>query len=284
MDVIQCRCPRSVPVGFHQPPLHSRLVDLPYLFWSPVQYAVAQYGSLLSARDVKDWQVSVHRGVSGVHFAWFFMSHNWCWWSTSTPCLPVLVRVITITISVPTSLSASTQVAASGPAYATCAGTVTRAGTGHWFLGWFAPARVACTASGLLAHRGPVCQLKTFAVRGVFVPVDFWQWDFLPVLLLEVGDELPHLVGAPASFFKSFPQASCKTVVYKESCKRFSCGHMSWACWQSQVYLFLHTLRCSCSFCRLGVFIRRVLQHHLPVCTSPGLRVHLRVLLSSSHC
>ena len=283
-DVIQSCRPHPVSVGFHQPPLHPHLVDLPQLFWSPVQYTVAQYGSLLLARDIKDWQVSVYWGVSCACFAWFFTGHNWLWWSTFTPCLPALVRLITVTVAVLASLSALTRVATSGPAYATCAGTVTCAGTGRWLLAWFALAGATCTASGLLAHLGPVCQLKTFAVRAVLVPVDFWHWDLLPVLVLEVGDELPHLVGTPASFFKSFLQASCKTVVNKESCKRFSRGQMSWACWQNQVYLLLHMLWCSCSLCQLGVLIRGVLQHHLPVRTSPGLRVCLRVLLSSSHC
>ena len=75
-DVIQSCHPCSVPVGFHQPPLHPRLVDLPQLFWSPVQYMVAQYGSFLLARDVKDWQVLVHWGVSCARFAWFFAGHN----------------------------------------------------------------------------------------------------------------------------------------------------------------------------------------------------------------
>ena len=202
------------------------------------------------------------------------------------PCLPALVRVIIVTIIIPASLSASTRIVTSGPAYATCAGTVTCAGTGHWLLAWFAPAGATCTASGLLAHLGPVCQLKTFAVGAVLVPVDFRHWDLLPMLFLEVGNELPHLVGTPASFFKSFLQGSCKTVVDKESCEGFSRGHMSWACWQGQVYLLLHMFRCPCSLHLLGVLIRGVLQHHLPVRTSPGLRVHLRVLLppSSSHC
>ena len=259
-------------------------MDLPQLFWGPVQYTMAQYGSLLLSRDIKDWQVLVYWGVSCARFAWFFTGHNRFWWSTFTPCLPALVRVIIVTVAIPASLSASTRVATSGPAYATCAGTVTRAGTGRWLLEWFAPAGATCTTSGLLAHLGPICQLKTFAVGAVLVPVDFWHWDLLPVLFLEVGDKLPHLVGTSASFFKSFLQASCKTVVNKESCKRFSCGHMSWACWQSQVYLLLHTLRCSCSLHQLGVLIRGVLQHHLPVRTSPGLRVCLPVLLSSSHC
>ena len=34
-----------------------------------------------------------------------------------------------------------------------------------------------CTACGFLAHFGPVCQLQTLTVRGVFVPIDFGHWD-----------------------------------------------------------------------------------------------------------
>ena len=291
-DVIQSCHPCSVPVGFHQSPLHPHLVDRSQLFWSPVQHTVAQYGSLLLARDIKDWQVSIYRGVSCAHFAWFFTGHNRFWWSTFTPCLPALVRVIIVTVVVPASLSALTWIITSGPAYATCAVTVTTTATcastaaGRWPLAWFAPAGAACTASGLLAHFGPVCQLKTFTVGAVLVPVDFRHWDLLPVLLLEVGDELPHLVSTPAPFFKSFLQGSCKTVVDKESCEGFSHGHMSWACWQGQVYLLLHTFRCPCSLRLFRVLIRGVLQHHLPVGTSPGLRVRLQVFLSpsSSHC
>ena len=39
-DVLQSRSPCSVPVGFYLPPLHPRLVYLPLLLISPVQYAV----------------------------------------------------------------------------------------------------------------------------------------------------------------------------------------------------------------------------------------------------
>ena len=157
-DVLQSRGPRSVPVGFHQSPLHPCLMDLLLLRRSPVQHAMAQYGSFLLARDVKDWQPSIDRGVSCACFTWFFTGHGWSWWSTFTPCLPALVRVIIITVVVPASLSASTRITASGPAFAastTCAGTI----TGCWFLAWFAPTGAACTASGFLAHFGAVCQL-----------------------------------------------------------------------------------------------------------------------------
>ena len=236
-------------------------------FFAPVQCAVAQQGSLFQVRDVEGWQLSVNQGVNCAHLAWFFVGHHWSWWFTFIPCLPALVRVIIITVIVPASLSTS------GPAYAsaTCAGT----------------AAITCTAWGFLAHFGPVCQLQTLTVRGVFVPVDFGHWDLLSVLLLEVGNEFPHLVGTPTSFHKSFLQGSHKIVVNKESCEGFSCGHMGWTCWQSQVYLLLHTFRHLRSLHLLGVIliqtlIRRVLQHHLPVCSSPWLRVRLRVALSSS--
>ena len=50
------------------------------------------------------------------------------------------------------------------------------------------PAGASCTTRGLLACSGPVCQLNTIAVRGIFVPVDFGHGDFLSMLLLEVVD------------------------------------------------------------------------------------------------
>ena len=62
-DVFQSHSPCSVPVRFYQPPLHPCLVDLPLLFCSPVQYVVAQFGSLFRARDVEDWQLPVNWGV-----------------------------------------------------------------------------------------------------------------------------------------------------------------------------------------------------------------------------
>ena len=132
----------------------------------------------------------------------------------------------------------------------------------------------------LLGCFGPVCQLDAFLFSGVFVPLDFGHWDLLSVLFLEVGDELPHLVGAPTSFGKGLLQGSSKPVVNKEGCEGLSCGHMSWAGRQSQMYLPLYMFWCSSSLRRLGFFIRRVLHHHLPVCASPWSRV----LLSSSHC
>ena len=40
-NVLQSHGPHSVPVGFHQSPLHPRLVDLLLLCRSPVQHAMA---------------------------------------------------------------------------------------------------------------------------------------------------------------------------------------------------------------------------------------------------
>ena len=167
-------------MGFHLSPLHPRLVYLPLLLWSPVQHAVAQQGSLFRVRDVEDWQLSVNRGVNCAHLAWFLAGHHWFWWCIFTPCLSTFVRVILITIIVPASLSTSR------PTYA----PATRTGA----------VATTCAACGFLAHFGSVCQLQTFAVRGVFVPIDFGHWDLLSMLLLEVGNEFSHLVGTPTSF------------------------------------------------------------------------------------
>ena len=265
-DVHQSRSPHSVPVGFHLSPLHPRLMYLLLLLRSPVQHAMAQQGSLFRARDVEDCQLSVDWGVNCARLTWFFAGHQWSWWFTFIPCLPALVRVIIITVVVPASLSTSRPAYAS--ATATCAGTTA----------------IRCSACGFLAHFGPLCHLQTLAVRGVFVPVDFGHWDSLSVLLLEVGNKFPHLVSTPTSFHKSFLQGSRKTVVNKESCKGFGCCDMGWTCWQVQMYLLLHAFRCLRSLHLFGVtLIRRVLQHHLPVCSS---RIRLRVALSSSssHC
>ena len=148
-NVLQSHGPRSVPVGFHQLPLHPRLVDLLLLRRSPVQHTMAQQGSFCRARDVEDWQLSVDWGVSCARLAWFFLGHHRSWWFTLIPCLPMLVRAIIITVVVPASLSTS------GPSYAsaTCAGATA----------------IPCTACGFLAHFGSVCQLQTLAVRGVFI-------------------------------------------------------------------------------------------------------------------
>ena len=226
-DVLQSCSPCSVPVGFHQSPLHPCLVDCSQLRWSPVQHTMAQQGSLLPVRDVKDWQLSIDRGVSCARSTWFFMGHGQSGRSTSTPCLPALVRVIIIvTVIVPASLSTSTRIITSGPAYATaasgtgatattCTGTAAAACTasaatctgtaaGCWLLAWFAPTGTACTSSGLLAHFGPVYQLQTLTVRAVLVSIQLWKWHFLAMLQLEVRDELSYLICTLASLLKRF--------------------------------------------------------------------------------
>ena len=183
------------------------------------------------------------------------------------PCLPALVRVIIITIVV------SALLLTSGPAYttATCAGA----------------AAISCTACGLLAHFGSVCQLQTLAIRGVFVPVDFGHWDLLSMLLLEVGDKFSHLVGTPTSLCESFLQSSRQTMVNEKGGKGFSSSDVGWARWQGEVNLLLHAFWCLRSLRRLwGILIwsliRGVFQHYLPVRSFPWRRVLLWVGLSSS--
>ena len=194
-------------MGFHLSPLHPRLVYLPLLLLSPVQHAVAKQGSLLRMRDVENWQLLVNRGVNCALLAWFLASHQWWWWCSFIPCLPSLVRVIFITIVITTSLFTSR------PAYTTCTGAVTTAcsscstaaTTGCRLFTWFAPAGASCAASGLLLGCfGPIRQLRTFVIRGVFVPLDFRHGNLLPVLFLEIGNKFPHLVGTPTSSRKSF--------------------------------------------------------------------------------
>ena len=244
---------------------------LPLLLLSPVQHAMTQHGSFFRARDVEDWQLSVNRGVNCALLAWFFVSHHRSLLFALIPCLPMLVRVIIITIVVSTSLSTSR------PAYAsaTCAGATA----------------ITCTACGLLAHFGSVCQLQTLTVRGVFIPIDFGHWDLLSMLLLNVGDEFSHLIGTPTSLCKSFLQSSRQAMVDEKGGEGFSSSDVGWARWQGEVNLLLHTFWCLRSLRRLwGILIwsliRGLFQHHLPVCSSPLLGVLLRVALasSSSHC
>ena len=197
---------------------------LSLLLLSPVQHAVAQQGSLLHARDVQDWQLSVNRGLTGGLLAWLFASHHWFWWCIFA-CLPALVRVIIITIAVSASLLAS------GPAYA----LTTRTGA----------VSTTCTACGLLPGRfGPICQLWTFVVSGVFIPIDFRHWDLLSMLLQEVGDEFSHLVGTPTSLCKSLLQSSRQAMVNEKGGEGFSSSDVGWARWQGEVNLLLHALWC----------------------------------------
>ena len=130
VDVLQCHSPHSVPVGFHLSPLNPCLMYLSLLLRSPVQHAAAQHGSLFWARDVEDWQLPVDRGVNCAPFVWFFTGHDRSWGSTLIPCLPVLVRVVIITVIVPASLSTSRPTGATtttcvDTAAATCTGTAT---------------------------------------------------------------------------------------------------------------------------------------------------------------
>ena len=104
MNVLKSRCSRSVPVRFHQPPLHPCLMYRSLLRWSPIQYAMTQLSSLLPTRDIENWQVSVNWGVSCALLAWLFTSHGRPHWSTPISRLPAFVRVIII-IVVSTSLA-----------------------------------------------------------------------------------------------------------------------------------------------------------------------------------
>ena len=159
---------------------------------------------------------------------------------------------------------------------------------GCGLLTWFAPTGATCTAqwfscplwSRLLA---PDLRCQSYP----HLLVDLRHRDLLSVLLLKVGDELSHLVGTPASFFKGLPQSSRQAMVNEKGGEGFSSSDVGWTCWQGEMDLFLHTFRCPCSLHRLWIIfvqtlIRRVLQHHLPVRSSPWLRVRLRVALSSS--
>ena len=74
------------------------------------------------------------------------------------------------------------------------------------------------------------------------------------MLLLEVGNEFPHLVGTPASFRKSFLQGSRKTMINEKGGKGFCSGDVGWAGWQGEMNLPLHTLWCLCSLHRSWLF------------------------------
>ena len=287
-DVLQSHSSRSVPVGFYSPPLHPCLVDLPLLLSRPVQHTVAQLSSLLGARDVEGWQLPIDRRVSYAFLAGFFTSHLWFRLLASIPGLPAFVWVIIIiiiTASLLASGTACTTTTCAGAAALTCtaSATSTSIAAGCWLLPRLAPAGASCTTRGHPGYSGPVCQLNAFLFRGVFIPVNFGHWNLLSVLYLEVGDKLPHLVGAPTSFGKGLLQGSSKPVINKERCEGLSRGHMNRAGRQSQMYLLLHTFWCCSSLRRLGFFIRRILHHHLSVCWLPWRRVLLWILLSSSH-
>ena len=230
---------------------------------------MAQQGSLLCARDVQDWQLPVNWGVTCGLLAWLLASHHWLWWCIFTR-LSALGRVIIFTIVVPASLFTF------GPAY------ILTTGTGA--------VTTTCAACGLLLDRFcPICQLWTFVIGGVLVPIDFGHWDLLSMLLLEIGEEFSHLVGTPTPLCESLLQSSHQAMVNEKGGEGLSSSDVGWAHWQGEVNLFLHTSWCLCSLCWLwGILIwsliRRVLQHHLPVRYPPWHRVLLWVGLSSPHC
>ena len=72
------------------------------------------------------------------------------------------------------------------------------------------------------------------------------------MLFLEVGDELPHLVGAPTSLGKGLLQGTSKPMINKKRGEGLSRGHMSRAGRQSQVDLLLYSCWCCSSLRRLG--------------------------------
>ena len=242
-------------------------MDLPLLLVSPVQHAVTQQGPLFRAGDVKDWQLLVNWGVTCGLLAWLFAGHYWLWWCIFAR-LSALGGVI-ITTVVPASLFTS------GPAY------VLTTGTGA--------VTTTCAACGLLDRLCPICQLWTFAVGGVLVPVDFRHWDLLAMLLLEIGDEFPHLVGTPTPFCESLLQSSRQAMIDEKGGERLRSSDVGWARWQGEVNLLLHTFWCLGSLCWLwGILVwslvRGVFQHHLPVRSSSWHRVLLWGSLSSPHC
>ena len=146
-------------MGFHLSPLHPRLVDLPLLLISPIQYAVTQQGSLFCARDVEYWQLSVNRGVTCGLLVRLFAGHHWLWWCIFAPCLPALVRVIIFTIVVPASLFTF------GPAY------ILTAGTGA--------ITTTCTAFVPSASSGPSSSVESSSPQilgiGTCCPCVFWK-------------------------------------------------------------------------------------------------------------
>ena len=254
-DVLQSHSSRSyLWVLFASPASVPR--DLPLLLIRPVQHTVAQLSSLLGTRDVEGWQLPIDRRVSHDLLSGLLTSHRWFRLLVPISSLPSFVGIVIITITVTTSLLAS------GTACTTCTWaaallctapvTSTSTAASCWLLSRLAPAGASCTTRGLPGYSGPVCQLNAFLFRGVFVAVDFGHWNLLSMLFLEVGDELPHLVGAPTSLGKGLLQGTSKPVVDKERREGLSRGHMSRAGRQSQVYLLLHACWCCSSLRRWG--------------------------------
>ena len=219
-DVLQSRSPCPVPVGFHLSPLHPCLVYLPLLLIRPVQYSVAQHGSFFSAGDVQHRQLSVDRRVHYSFLAWLLTGHL----QFRRRLFPLGLLTFAGVVLVIISISAPLLPLGSASAATTCTGT----------------SATACTARGLLDRFCPICQLWTFIVGRVLVSVDFGHWDLLPVLFLEVGDKLPHLVSAPTLLCERFLQSPRQTMVNEEGGKRFGCGDMGWARWQGEMDLLLH--------------------------------------------
>ena len=90
-DVLQSYSPCSVSVGFYLPPLHTRLVDLPLLLVSPIQYTLAQCGSLLGTRDVEGCQLPIDWRVRYGLLAWFLRATSFF---GGSPPLPVFLRLL----------------------------------------------------------------------------------------------------------------------------------------------------------------------------------------------
>ena len=84
-----------------------------------------------------------------------------------------LVGVIIITVIVSTPLSSSrpayTVTAGTGAVTTACSSCCTTVTASCRLLAWLAPARASCTTRRLLGCSGPVCQLNTVAVRGIFI-------------------------------------------------------------------------------------------------------------------
>ena len=245
-DILQSHSPCSVPVGFYQPPLHSCLIDLPLLLSGPIQYALAQLGSLFRVRDVEGWQPPVNRRVTRGLLAWLFAGHLWLWWYTVTgPSTFVGVIIITVIVSTPLSSSP------------TCLHRHRWCWGSHHCLFLLLhhcdcqlqASYVACPRRSLLHHLRsswllwPRLPAQYHRCRGIFVPVDFGHGNFLSMLLLEVVDELPHLVGTPTSLAKAFCKARVSPWLIKKAVK--DSVMVTWAGLVGRV-------RCICFFTRFG--------------------------------
>ena len=144
-DVLQSHSSRSVPVGFYLPPLHPCLMDLSLLLIRPIQYTLAQLGSLFRARDVEGWQLPIDWRVSCALLAWFFTSHLQFQLLISIPSLPAFVGVVIITIAVTTSLlapgTACTTCIWAAALMCTAPAASTSTAAGGWLLSRLAPPR-----------------------------------------------------------------------------------------------------------------------------------------------